>query len=60
MDYEAPNSVKNRTFPSIAIPRTSGMASEVTGFTIITDTTRKKKLIENKRTFFDLKSSILI
>jgi alcohol dehydrogenase len=43
--YDGINLVKNAGIQVVAIPTTAGTASEVTAFTVITDTTQKKKMV---------------
>jgi len=43
--YEGINMVKNPGIPVVAIPTTAGTASEVTAFTVVTDTAARKKLV---------------
>lgn len=43
--YEGVNKVSVPTRPLIAIPTTSGTASEVTAFSVVTDTVRTKKMV---------------
>ncbi len=43
--YEGMNQVEKPGVPVVAIPTTAGTASEVTSFTIITDTTKQKKMV---------------
>lgn len=44
-DFEGPNKIPRQGAPLIAIPTTAGTGSEVTQFTIITDTVRNVKML---------------